>query len=441
MLALLGAGGFILFKDMDSPDIVLSHVSEEIAPTIPVTVTVTDTASPIKSLEVFVRFNGNEVPLVMRKYESGALSQQETFSLADAGLKHADSFELVITAKDDSFGGFGFGNKTTQVYHMQLDAVPPQLNIKTSTPYVRKGGTACVAFSLNKAVRYIGVMVNDLFFPAFQQETGDYLCFFAFPYNVDIKDYKPLILAADNAGNSLTRALPVSSMNRQFKSDKIPINRAFLDAKAAEFMQMVPEPMSEVERFVTVNSKIRRDNALTLLEIGKNTSSEILWKGAFLRLPKAASRAGFADHRTYLHDGEKIDEQTHLGFDLASVKQAPVPAANNGTVVFSGYLGIYGNLVIIDHGLGLQSLYSHLSEINVANGATVAKGDIIGKTGATGMAGGDHLHFGILVSGLEVTPLEWLDNHWIKDNIVNRITAAKLPFPDFQMEKSTESAQ
>lgn len=440
LLLLLAFGGYLLFKDMESPVIEISHSAEDISPSIPVTVTVTDTASPIKQLKVLVRFAGNEIPVVMHKYSDGALSQHVTFNLSETGLKHGDPFELEVSATDDSFGGFGFGNKDTQLFHMRLDAVPPKVSIKTSTPYVRKGGTGCIAFALNKAVRYAGVMVGDLFFPAFQQETGDYLCFFAFPYNVDIKDYKPLLVAADNAGNRLGMAVPASTINRQFKSDNINIGQNFLDAKAAEFTQMVPEPMSEIERFVEVNSRIRRENALTLLEIGKNTSSEILWKGAFLRLPRAASRAGFADHRTYIYQGEKVDEQTHLGFDLASLKQAPVPAANSGKVVFSGYLGIYGNLVIIDHGLGLQSLYSHMSEIGVDEGALVNKGDIIGKTGATGMAGGDHLHFGILVSGLEVTPLEWLDDHWIKDNIADRIRSASIPFPDFAVSQEEKPA-
>ena len=123
------------------------------------------------------------------------------------------------------------------------------------------------------------------------------------------------------------------------------------------------------------------------------------------------------------YQGKQVGESYHLGFDLASVRNAEVPAANNGRVVFTGELGIYGNLVVIDHGLGLMSLYSHLSEIHVKVGDVVQKGAIIAKTGSTGLAFGDHLHFGILVGGVEVTPLEWLDPKWIKDNITGRLNA------------------
>jgi murein DD-endopeptidase MepM/ murein hydrolase activator NlpD len=166
---------------------------------------------------------------------------------------------------------------------------------------------------------------------------------------------------------------------------------------------------------------MRKSNEEKLLEVGRNTASSMLWKGEFLRLPNSANRAGFADHRSYIYGGRVVDEQTHLGLDLASLAMAPIPAANSGRVVFAGNLGIYGQLVIVDHGLGLMSLYSHMSEIAVNVGTEVKKGDILGRTGTTGMAGGDHLHFGMLVSGVQVQPIEWLDSHWIKDNVIDRL--------------------
>ena len=148
-------------------------------------------------------------------------------------------------------------------------------------------------------------------------------------------------------------------------------------------------------------------------------------------LPNAAVKAGFAEHRSYLYNDVKQEvEATHLGLDLASIARSPVPAGNDGIVVFADYLGIYGNVVVIDHGLGLQSLYSHMSEISVETGQTVTRGEPIGRTGATGMAVGDHLHFGILISGLEVSPIEWLDSKWIRDNITDRLIEAGTPGPE-----------
>jgi len=148
-----------------------------------------------------------------------------------------------------------------------------------------------------------------------------------------------------------------------------------------------------------------------------------LWQDAFLRLPNSAPLSGFADRRTYVHDGKTIDQQVHLGFDLASLRGSPVPAGNNGRVVFAAPLGIYGNTVILDHGFGLFSLYGHLSEIAATVGATVKRGDIIGKTGDTGLAAGDHLHFSIMIHGVHVDPVEWWDAHWIHDHVESRLAA------------------
>jgi murein DD-endopeptidase MepM/ murein hydrolase activator NlpD len=90
-------------------------------------------------------------------------------------------------------------------------------------------------------------------------------------------------------------------------------------------------------------------------------------------------------------------------------------------VKLAASLGIYGQTVLLDHGLGLFSLSSHLSGIAVAEGDTVGRGQTIGSSGQTGMAGGDHLHFSILVSGEFVNLVEWLDAHWIADNIENKL--------------------
>ena len=153
-----------------------------------------------------------------------------------------------------------------------------------------------------------------------------------------------------------------------------------------------------------------------------NVTPSFIWEGPFRRLPRSAVKANFGDHRTYV-DGSrsKIDEQTHMGLDLASVAQAPIPAAVAGRVVWAEYLGIHGHMVLIDHGLGLMTQYSHLTDYNVKVGDMVKAGDIVGTTGVSGLAGGDHLHFGVLVGGVPVQPLEWMDSSWVKNNILSRL--------------------
>jgi murein DD-endopeptidase MepM/ murein hydrolase activator NlpD len=174
-----------------------------------------------------------------------------------------------------------------------------------------------------------------------------------------------------------------------------------------------------VSAFKKINEEWRADVHKRITQIAQKTETEIFWKGRFLQLRNSKVMAIYGDERTYYYKGKPISKSVHLGYDLASVANAPVEAANTGIVRFAGDLGIYGNTVIIDHGLGLMSLYGHLSMIMAREGQAVKKGDVIGQTGSTGLAGGDHLHFGILIHGHEVSPLYWWDPYWIKVNILD----------------------
>jgi len=190
------------------------------------------------------------------------------------------------------------------------------------------------------------------------------------------------------------------------------------------FLDQFPKT-SPLEKFLKVNRELRQENYKTIVEVGNKTDKRLYWDVAFLRLPKSARQAGFADHRDYQYKGRVVDRQVHFGVDLASIEHSPVPAANGGKVVFAEKLGIYGKTIIIDHGFGLFSMYSHLSSFTVEIGKIVSKGEQIGHTGITGLAGGDHLHFGMLIYNTFVNPIEWWDAAWIENNISSKIRAVK----------------
>lgn len=430
VIGLLVGGGYLLFKDTTPPELALSPEAKRVTPGQKFTVTATDADSGIRSITVSIRKNSQMQVLAKETYKDKAGKHVAEFALKDTFLRDG-AFTLLINATDASFAGFGQGNSTTREFSMIMDTTPPKVVLKTAYPYVRRGGTGCVSYTLNREVAGSGVKVGDLYFPGFLQENGDWLCFFAFPYFMTGQEYQPELIVTDLADNKSATRLPVYRVNQNFKKDTVRINDRFLENKMPEFAAMVPGTASALELFNKVNGELRQGNARKLMEIGQKTAPKALWDNAFMALPGGAVRAGFAEHRTYLYNEIKQDvEATHLGLDLASTARSPVPAGNNGVVVFADYLGIYGNLVVVDHGLGLQSLYSHLSEISVSVGQTVARGDTVGRTGVSGMAVGDHLHFGVLVSGLEVSPIEWLDRKWIRDNIVDRLKEAGSPSPE-----------
>lgn len=278
-----------------------------------------------------------------------------------------------------------------------------------------------VVYRVSEPVGRHGVQVNDIFYPGFplpKRGEGVYGACMGLPYDTAALE-KAFVVATDLAGNEAKAPFTMNLHVRKIVSDKITVSDEFLSAKLPEFDSHYPELSgTPVEQYVKVNNEIRLANYKKIQEVCSKFQPERLWDGRFLRMD-GSPRAGYADHRAYLHNGEKIDEQVHLGVDIASLEHANVEAANRGVVVFADYLGIYGNAIILDHGQGIFSLYAHLSQINVPVGSMVEKGSVIGLTGHTGMAGGDHLHFSILVNGIFVDPVEWWDEDWLKIHMLS----------------------
>src|SRR5262249_21217419 len=174
-----------------------------------------------------------------------------------------------------------------------------------------------------------------------------------------------------------------------------------------------------------INGELRRINSDQIAAMAAKTLPAKLWDGPFVQLGNSQVEARFADRRTYIYDGKEVDQQVHLGFDLAVTEHVPVLAANSGSALNAGWLGIFGNCVIVDHGMGVQTLYGHLMSFDVRVGDKVTRGQPLGRSDSTGLAGGDHLHFTQLVGGRMVTPVEWWDAHWIADRIERKLKEAR----------------
>ncbi|MHC1698796.1 MAG: M23 family metallopeptidase [Geobacteraceae bacterium] len=408
-------GGFLILRDGKAPQLTFYPADGSVSANSPPNLTLEDKDTGLKNLAVTVTQDGKETKMVDISFPAGTTRHTVPLPLNKLGLKDGPMV-IDIVAADNAM----LANRAKRNLSVAYDNQPPSISVLTTAHNLNQGGSGLVMFRVSEKVRRAGVQVGKHFFPAYPQQGGVYACLFAFPYDVNPSEFLPRLAATDLAGNERSSGIYFHTRLRPVKSDRIEINQAFLTDKMPDFQHFFPDTRDPLKLFLRVNGELRAANVATLKELPAKTAGTPLWQGAFLRLPKAAPRAGFNEQRDYFTDGQKVDHQTHLGLDLASLAASPVPAANNGTVIFAKELGIYGQCVIIDHGLGLQSLYSHLSSIAVAVGKQVTKGQIIGNTGTTGMAGGDHLHFGILVNGIEVEPKEWLDQHWINDNFTNK---------------------
>ncbi|NOY63879.1 MAG: M23 family metallopeptidase [Nitrospirae bacterium] len=280
----------------------------------------------------------------------------------------------------------------------EIDTVAPRLQIVNAPTLVRQGETGrAILHAVDADTVYITYGTYQ--FKAYETNRNSYFVLFPVPYNSKKGDVFYAV-ARDRAGNITTRALPTRIREGSFRKSTIKISDDFIQRVVFPLLNQSevddPDPVSA---FKKVNEDWRKRDTARVYEIGQNSISERLWKGRFLQLKNSKVMARYGDRRIYTYRGKVISNSVHLGFDLASTTFAPVEAANTGEVRFVGDMGIYGNTVIIDHGQGLMSLYGHLSEIFVKKGDRVKKGDLIARTGSTGFAGGDHLHFGILVQG------------------------------------------
>lgn len=421
-LGAVAAGAYMLLRDLKGPGLSISPETSRVGPTQDLTAHVSD-PSGVRHVAVTIRRGAQSLVVLNQEFNDKAPERDVTFNLKDAKLPEG-AFNLEIKAYDASYAGFGKGNSTTLVLPMRLDSQPPRIAVKTVPPSIRRGGSALIVYTVSEDVNQTGVHVGDYFFPGHRQPNGAYACLFPFPYTMTTADFVPEIMARDMAGNVTSSRLLVNAQNRTFKADTVTIGDRMLSLKADELASLCPEKESTLDQYICVNNRVRVENDAKLLELGQTTNPAFLWDGAFQRLPRSAVKANFGDFRTYMLNGQKIDEQTHTGLDLASVAHAEVPASQAGRVIFVDRLGIYGNMVLIDHGLGLMTLYAHLTETRVAPGDEVQAGHILGTTGVTGMAVGDHVHFGVLVGGIPVTPIEWLDAKWVQNNITRRLNTS-----------------
>ena len=347
-----------------------------------------------------------------------------TVEPAAVGLREG-SATLEVWARDDFWRPLRFTEKPAATYPVTIDLTPPRLEVLSATPYVAPGGAALAVLRTDAA--RVDLKIGTQAFPTFALgPEGTRVGLFALPWNA--ASGTPLQVAAqDEAGNQAVRGLSTDVLPRRFRRDTIELSDAFLQSKVPELLPQHPSGQRLIEGFLIVNRDQRRQAEDEKRRVATRTADRMLWQGPFLQPRNTKVFSNFAETRTYRYQGRDVDTQVHFGYDLASTRRASVPAANAGVVVFAGPLTIYGNTVIVDHGLGLMTLYGHLSTVNLKVGDPVAKGQEIGRTGTTGLAIGDHLHYEVLVNGVSVTPLEWWDAKWLRDRIAGPLVMAGFP--------------
>ena len=427
VLVSLAAGAWYLKPRFESepPQVALAPDTDVLNATSNVEIVVTDAGTGLRSVTATLSAGGAEQALVNEEFKEPAREKRITLATAKLpGLKEGP-VTLRIRARDHSFSHAFKGNETAFEKQLTIDVTPPTLELVADDRYVNFGGVGALVYKASADTVKTGVRMGERFFPGFKGtikgQPDHYFALFAHPYDAT-PDMRAAIVATDKAGNTREMRVAYELKNVKYRKSTIALGDAFMQNKVAPLLSDVAKRQGPVkDMFVAVNKGVRKANEDKIAEVTTKATPSILWKGAFAQLSNSKVEANFADQRTYTYNGEAIDTAYHLGYDLSVTKQYPVEAANSGTVAFTGDLGLYGNTVIIDHGLGLFTLYGHLNSIDVKAGDAIANRQVIGKTGETGFAGGDHLHYGVYLDGVAVLPVEWWDGKWIDDNIAPKL--------------------
>ena len=438
LAGLLGAGAYIFTsKDFErNKPVIQSEASIYWNRKVPLKIPIID-ESALQSYEVRVSDGSNEVTVATERLLENVNKKIVEISYPKKAVKgvmldpRATNLKVTIIATDKSKWNFFQGNSVEKTIDVKVDYKRPDVNILSNSYSITRGGSALVIFQVkDESLKGFYVKAGGQMFKAQPyKEEGYYATLIAWPFNKE--NFTADIVAIDKAGNKRIAHIPLYVMAKNYKVSWIEAKDKFIDGKISDLIDTEPKYSTitdRLEKLKAVNETMRLENEEVIHKLAKNISEEMLdsWKiKKFYPLKNAAKVASFGDERHYYY-GEKENEVSHsyhVGLDMASTKMAKVVSSNSGKVVFAEYNGIYGNMPMIDHGMGLYTLYGHCSNIVVSEGEEIGADFVIAQTGKSGLALGDHLHFGILVQGVEVRPEEWMDSKWIKDN-VNKVFKA-----------------
>jgi murein DD-endopeptidase MepM/ murein hydrolase activator NlpD len=449
VLALAAGGVFFYAGRLAGPGIQIARPEKVIGVSSPLEVTVEAPGAQLEELQIVLEQQGRQFPLFSLADQAGAQVRQDgadriviTRDVGKQAVSELQSGEAKIVVNAARKVVYGIRTvRSTATRDVRVRLERPRLSVFSTHHYINHGGSEMVVYRATPEDVTSGVVVGDVEYPGFPAagatvdgvkiaDPAVRIAFFALLHDQDLKT--PIrLFARDEAGNASRADFDFRVFPKPFKRSRIELDDRFLDRVVPAILEGTTDvsPTGDnLAKFLIVNGELRRTNAEKIASFAAKTAPEILWRGqVFHPFTNSAVESAFADQRTYYYKGKEVDRQVHLGFDLASFAGTPIVAANRGKVLFADELGIYGNCVIIDHGMGVQSLYAHLSSIEVKVDQMVEKEQQIGRSGMTGLAGGDHLHFTMLTNGKMVNPIEWWDAHWIEDRILRKLKTAGGP--------------
>lgn len=368
---------------------------------------------------------------------------------------------IEIRAFDRSF----WSNVATERVELQVDYHRPKVEVLTSQHNAHQGGSQLIIYKAFDEDLYMsGVKVGGNTFYGFPAKKLDkdfedpsiYMSIYAIDLNQDPNNLPIKVFAEDRVGNVTsatfynkvlkrnTREVPLRLTEETLRSlvaDLASQNYTTLETyyksfgKKLELTSKRGTTQRSLEEFKLVNEDLRKYDDIELSAfLKKNNENQAIsfngaalerqWNGTFGR-PSGTTQRMFGDLINFSFQDQSLGKSLQLGDEIRKPPNSEVEAANDGIVVFSDTLGFYGKTVIIDHGLGLVSIYARMGSVSAHEGDRIQKGESIGTGGESGFALFPQVYYEMRMQGISVDPREWWDPTWLDSQIQGKINEAK----------------
>ena len=287
---------------------------------------------------------------------------------------------VTVTATD----GARQANRASGSLALVTDNTPPALEIAERSLQTAQGHVLPVFVRSDEILHDPKVRFLDKEIPLYALSPTLYRALFGVSVKQEAGTFPLTIEATDAHGNAGSREVSVALAETDFKR--------------GGYIKLTKKQQANQKD----DSKVTHDRSIRE-EAWAHVEPRQLWGGAFARPTEGPVSSPFGKYREY-SSGVKSH---HLGLDLSNETGTPVYAANDGVVLVADPLYIMGNHVVVFHGQGVASAYSHLSAIEVKRGDRVRKGQLVGLMGSTGQSTGPHLHWEVVVSGVKIRPELW----------------------------------
>ncbi len=406
------------------------------AEAITIGINATDLGSGLDEVIVRIVQNNQSRELTRKKFGFSKVPNETIEALVNSKeleLKEGNA-ELQVLAFDKSL----WNNSAKLSSVVEVNYLKPQITALTPQQNGVLGGTEMVFYRVTgKPPEAHGVLGQGSLYNGFQAggwndgfkgRPNVFLALYPIPASFDDSTQTMQLIARDNLGNSATSSFNYRIKQRRWSSFRInlstekglQIRDTLLSYAKRENLNVkeTGEPAADLKGLTKALSVSDEGFVSTALSQSAPNRS---WKEAFLPPVSSSPTNSAGDTRVVLIDSTEVLRGSSSGVRFPVSKRSSVVAANNGSVVFIGTLGLLGNTIIIDHGFGLSTIYGHLSDVDVQRGISVQRGQEIGKTGSTGLAQSEEVYFEMRVHGIPVSPNEWWDQSWVTDHIDNKV--------------------